>query len=192
MKTFKSAFILCASLSAVLGIIYPCVITGIGQLIFHGRANGSLIYREGRIIGSALIGQSFTGPGYFHGRPAAANYDGGASAASNYGPSEPKWQTLVQARIARCRLENKLASGQPIPVELVTASASGLDPHLSLAGALLQVPRIAACRGLDDTGLRAMVAAHVTRPLFGAAQINVLLLNLALDEYDAGRRRVRQ
>jgi len=183
MKTVKTALILFALMSLLLGILYPFMITGIGQLFFPHRANGSLIIKQGKIIGSELIGQMFTSKAYFQGRPSAVNYDGSASAASNYGPLEAKWQEQVLARIRSIKTINFLASTQSIPVDLVTASASGLDPHISIEAAMLQVPRIARARNLDETSIEELITTRIERPLFGSLLVNVLKLNLALDEF---------
>ena len=182
MNTVKTALRIFAILSVMLGIAYPVSITGISQAIFPRQANGSAIVKHGRIVGSELIGQMFTRDIYFHGRPSAVNYNGGSSGASNYGASEEKLIAQMTERIATIRQANQLAATQPIPVDLVTASASGLDPHISVEAALLQAPRIARARALSDEAVRALVLAHEQTRLAEQAHVNVLKLNLALDE----------
>ncbi len=181
MKTFKAAGILFLFFSVVLGLLYPFAMTGIAQLFFPHAANGSMIIQDGKIVGSELIGQRFTQEMYFHGRPSAVNYDGGGSGASNYGPSEPKWHDLISERVTTIRAINALAPDDTIPVDCVTASASGLDPHLSLASAMLQVPRIANVRKLDETALRSLIVTQSENLVLSAPYVNVLTLNLALD-----------
>jgi K+-transporting ATPase ATPase C chain len=169
------------------GIIYPYVVTGLAQILFPGRANGSLATDEqGQIIGSELIGQGFTHPAYFQSRPSAAGdkgYDATASSGSNLGPTAKKLQDRVTQELERLREENPDAPGS-VPVELVTTSGSGLDPHLSPQAALWQVPRIAHARGVAPERVRATVEAAIEgRDLgfLGESRVNVLLLNLALD-----------
>ncbi|HXG22174.1 MAG TPA: potassium-transporting ATPase subunit KdpC [Methylomirabilota bacterium] len=169
------------------GVIYPLVVTGLAQLLFPQRANGSLVTDEkGRVVGSELIGQGFTHPAYFQPRPSAAGekgYDATASSGSNLGPTSKKLQDRVKQDLARLRKENPEAHG-PVPVELVTMSGSGLDPHLSPAAALWQVPRIARARGVAPERLKAVVESLIEdRDLgvLGEPRVNVLVLNLALD-----------
>jgi potassium-transporting ATPase KdpC subunit len=167
----------------LLGIVYPLAITGISQALFHDKANGQLIEQNGKVIGSRIIAQGFSSPGYFRPRPSAAGtgYDAANSAGSQLGPTNKKLIDTVKANVEAARKENATA---PVPIDLVTASASGLDPHLSPAAADFQVPRVARERGLSEDAVRTLVAAHTEgRQLgfFGEPRVNVLELNLALD-----------
>ena len=170
--------------TAVFGIGYPLVVTGLAQMLFPDQANGSLIERDGKAVGSRLIGQPFAGAGYFWSRPSAAGkgYDATASGGSNLGPTNATLIKRVETERARLAATNP---GTPVPVELVTTSASGLDPHLSPAGALFQVPRVARERGLDEAVIRDLVQAQTDDRefgFFGEPRVNVLELNLTLDE----------
>lgn len=176
-----------AVLTVVTGLLYPLAVFGIGQVAFSHRADGSLVRRDGRVVGSSLLAQAFTAARYFHPRPSAAGkngYDGAASGASNLGPSNPALTAAVRVRAARYRTENGLARAALVPVDAVTASGSGLDPDISVANARLQVARVARARGLPARTVRLVVDAHSNgRPLgfLGEATVNVLDLNLALD-----------
>ncbi len=172
-------------MTVLFGLIYPLVVTGVAQLVFPDKANGQLIKRsDGTIIGSRIIGQPFGGPGYFHSRPSAAGpagYDAGASSASNFGPTNKKLIDRVKADVEKLGAENP---GKPIPIDLVTTSASGLDPHIPPAAAEFQVPRVAGGRGLSENDVRQIVSAHTEGRLFGflaEPRVNVLELNLDLD-----------
>jgi len=174
-------------LTLLLGVIYPLAITGICQVVFPRQANGSLILANGNVIGSELIGQNFTKPDYFQPRPSAAGndgYDATASGGSNYGPTSQKLIDRVKASVEKFRKENPDFQG-PIPADLVTASASGLDPHLSPDSVQAQVPRVAKARGISGDRLNELVAQFTEPPdlgLLGEARVNILKLNLALDQ----------
>lgn len=184
MKNLVTAILMTTVTTILLGLIYPLVVTGLAQVLFKDKANGQLIERNGVVIGSRLIGQSFSSPGYFRSRPSAAGangYDAAGSAGSNYGPTNKKLIERVKAEVEKLQAENP---GKPIPVDLVTTSASGLDPHISLAAAEFQVPRVARERGMDGAAVRRLVAAHTEGRQFGLLgepRVTVLLLNLALD-----------
>lgn len=175
-----------ALLTVVTGLAYPYAMNGLAQATFPAEAAGSLIVRDGQLVGSSLVGQNFTDPGHFWGRPSATGpqpYNGAASSGSNQGPLNPALADAVKARIAALRVADP-DNTAPVPVDLVTASGSGLDPHLSPAAAEYQVARVARARGLDPEDVRALVAQHRSEPqfgLFGDARVNVLTLNLALD-----------
>lgn len=177
----------------VAGLAYPLLTTAVAGILFPSQAGGSLITRNGQVIGSAVLGQNFTSPKYLHGRPSMtaktdgsglAPYNAENSGASNWGPTNVKLAEAVRERVAAVRRENDLGAGTPVPVDLVTASGSGLDPDITLAGALLQVQRIARARSLPAAQVEAVIRAHVTpRQLgvLGEPRVNVLAVNLALD-----------
>jgi potassium-transporting ATPase KdpC subunit len=186
MDQLKSAIVVLAVLTLVTGVAYPLLMTGIAQALFPAQANGSLILRNGKPVGSALIGQPFDDPGYFWGRLSATApfaYNAGASSGSNYGPLNPALHTAAKARIDALR-EADPDNTSSIPVDLVTASGSGLDPHISPAAALYQVSRVARARKLDEGRVRQLVESRIEgRQLgvLGEPRVNVLRLNLALD-----------
>ena len=186
LSHFRSALVLTAVMTVLTGIAYPLAVTGIAGVAFPGQARGSLIERDGRIVGSALIGQDFTGPAYVHGRPssAGAGYDAVNSGGSNLAPSARTLVERVTARIAALRASDPGGRGR-VPADLVTASGSGLDPHVSPAAAMWQAARVAEARGVPADEVRLLIAANVegrTFGLLGEPRVNVLVLNLALDE----------
>jgi K+-transporting ATPase ATPase C chain len=174
-------------LTVLTGLAYPLVVTGIAQGAFHDEANGSLVERDGIVVGSRLLGQAFDEPGSFHPRPSAAGdgYDAAASSGSNLGPTNADLMGEVRDRAAAYRRDNGLARDAPVPVDAVTASGSGLDPHISVANARLQAPRVAMARDLDVGRVLAMIDDHTDPRGFGflgEPGVNVLALNLALDD----------
>lgn len=177
---------LLAALTLLLGLAYPAAVAGFARVVASGQAAGSPVVLDGRPVGSALVGQPFTSPGYLWGRPSATSprpYDGRASTGTSWSAGSPALLAAVRARVEALRASDP-GNAAPIPVDLVTASGSGLDPHVSPAAARWQVPRIARARGLPEPAVRAVVEAHVEEPLlglFGAPRVNVLAVNLALD-----------
>jgi K+-transporting ATPase ATPase C chain len=185
-KELVPAFLMLLVLSVLCGLAYPFAMTGASRVLFPGRSRGSPIVEDGRLIGSRLIGQPFDDPRFFWGRPSATApaYNGGASSGSNLGPTNPALREAVVARVAALRASDP-ENGAPIPVDLVTASSSGLDPHVSPAGALWQVPRVARARGLSEEKVRELVESKIEGRLLGVLgepAVNVLELNLALEE----------
>jgi K+-transporting ATPase ATPase C chain len=186
LKELKPALLMLALLTVLTGGIYPLLVTGIAQLVFPHQANGSLIEQNGKVVGSALIGQPFSNPKYFWGRPSATGpvpYNASASSGSNLGPLNPTLEEAVKARIDALKASDP-ANTAPIPVDLVTASGSGLDPHISPAAAHWQAPRIARILGLSEAEVSKLIDAHTEGRqlgLLGEPRVNVLALNMALD-----------
>jgi K+-transporting ATPase ATPase C chain len=184
MKQFKISFILFLIMAFSLGMIYPLLMTGIAKIAFPNKANGSLIKINGAVSGSGLIGQNFAGKKYFHGRPSANNYDGLNSGGSNYGPTNRKFIEQTGKLVGQVKKENGLLPDAKIPADLVLASGSGLDPHISLESALLQVPRIARERKLNESIINDIIKKNTESRyfgLFGDSFVNVLKVNIALD-----------
>jgi len=186
LRELRTAFLVLLALTTVTGVAYPLLVTGAAQLLFPRQANGSLLEVGGRSAGSALIGQPFDDPGYFWSRPSATSkfpYDASASSGSNLGPSSDALRDALKARVAALRAADP-ANTAPVPIDLVTASASGLDPDISPAAARYQAARVARARGLDPGRVEALVAEHTEGRflgLLGEPRVNVLALNLALD-----------
>jgi K+-transporting ATPase ATPase C chain len=186
MTHLRPALILLVVLTVLTGVIYPAIVTGIAQLVFPRQANGSLIVEDGKVVGSALIGQPFDDPKYFWGRPSATSpfgYNAASSSGSNLSPTNPALIKSVQERVDALRAADP-GNTAPVPVDLVTASGSGLDPHISPAAALYQVNRVAKARRLEPAAVRELVERHTEGRQFGflgEPRVNVLVLNLALD-----------
>lgn len=183
-QNLKIAILMTIVTTVLLGVIYPLVVTGLAQVLFHDKANGQLLTRDGTVVGSRIIGQGFSSPGYLHSRPSFAGngYDAANSNGSQYGPTNQKLIDRVNADVARLHAENP---SQPIPVDLVTASASGLDPDITPAAAEFQVPRLAHERGVSEQQIREIIQRHTAgRQLgfLGEPRVNVLEVNLELDE----------
>ena len=188
LKECFRALTLFVFLSAVTGLLYPVAMTGFAQTVFPEQANGSLVSRDGSIVGSSLVGQGFVSEEYFHGRPSAAGsngYDALASSGSNMGPTNRSFLERAALRVEAVRKLNKMSDGSAVPSDLVLASGSGLDPHISLRSAMLQVDRIASVRGISPAAVRAVVLEQTEGAIagfMGEQRVNVLKLNLDLDE----------
>ena len=200
LTLLRPALLLWCGFTLLLGLVYPLSMTGLAQLLFPAQANGSLVYQGERLVGSRLIGQPFTAPGYFWSRPSAVAYNGAGSGGSNLGPLNPELPRQIAARLTLLAPQADDASehspGQVgagrVPVDLVTSSGSGLDPHLSPAATYYQVARVAVARQLPETQVEALVTRQIERPalgVLGEPVVNVLALNLALDELAAGASR---
>jgi K+-transporting ATPase ATPase C chain len=200
LQEIRPAIVLVIALALITGLAYPLAMTGVAQVLFPHQANGSLIVKDGKVIGSALIGQLFTRDNYFHGRPSAttkadpadssktapAPYNAANSAGSNLGPTSKALVDRVKDDVEKLKAENP---GAPVPIDLVTTTAGGLDPHISPEAAYFQVPRVAKARSLQEDRVRQLVGEHVEGRLFGflgEPRVNVLALNLALDRVASG------
>jgi K+-transporting ATPase ATPase C chain len=188
-KQTKTCLLLFLMLSILTGVIYPAAITGLAQLVFPSQASGSLIRKNGKVIGSRLIGQQFEEPKYFWGRPSATAppYNASASSGSNLGPGNPKLKNSVLARLKKLQ-DADPTNHLPVPVDLVTASGSGLDPHISIAAANYQKSRVARARGISDTKVEELIRRYTTGRFLGflgEPVVNVLQLNLALDGFES-------
>jgi potassium-transporting ATPase KdpC subunit len=186
-RNLLTAFLMTIATTILLGIIYPLVVTGLAQVLFPKKANGELIEINGKIVGSRLLAQSFTGARYFHPRPSAVNYDPTNSNGSQLGPTNHQLIDRVKGDVATLQAENP---GTPVPIDLVTTSASGLDPEITPAAAEFQLPRVAKARGLSEDSLREAVRQHTQQRQFGflgEPRVNVLELNLALDQIQQNR-----
>jgi K+-transporting ATPase ATPase C chain len=186
VKELRRSLTAVLCLAVIVGGLYPAAVWVLGQYLFPAKANGSLVRWKGRTLGSSLIGQDFRGPAYFHPRPSAAGYgyDASRSGGSNLGPLSKKLADAMRRRLAEFRAENNLDFGAPVPADAVTASASGLDPHISLKNALAQAARVAKARRLSETVVRRLIMIHTQGRdlgLLGEPRVNVLMLNLALD-----------
>ena len=186
LRQLRPALLSVLLFTALCGVLFPAVITAVSQAVFHRQANGSLVERDGRIVGSELIGQGFSAPGYFHSRPSAAGagYDGSASGGTNLGPTSEKLINGTRDLVVAYRRENGLAEDAAVPADAVTRSASGLDPHISPANAELQAARVARARGLPAETVRRLIRENTQGRqlgILGEPRVNVLKLNLALD-----------
>jgi K+-transporting ATPase ATPase C chain len=189
MRYLKQAILVFCIFTIVCGLMYPLFIIALSQSLFPQKANGSIITLDNRTVGSELIGQQFNSPKYFHGRPSGTEpaYNASGSAGSNLGPTNAHFLEEVKKRVEEVRNANGLPANTPIPADLVLTSASGLDPHISVESAVLQVRRIAKERGVPEAEVEAMVRRHIEQPLggiWGEPRVNVLKLNLALDSHE--------
>ena len=188
LKQLRIASIIIVLMTILTGILYPLVVTGLAQIVFPGKANGSMIVKNGKVIGSELIGQRFTSPKYFWSRLSATypfEYNAASSSGSNYGPLNPLLENAANKRVLDLKRIDSLNT-QQIPIDLVTSSSSGLDPHISIASAQYQIARVARSRGLSELQVRTLVNRYSkgrTLAIFGEPRVNVLQLNLALDEF---------
>ncbi len=192
-KNLLIAVLMTIATTILLGIVYPLVVTTLAQVLFHDKANGQLISKNGEVIGSRIIGQSFVSDKYFHSRPSAAGigYDAANSSGSNLGPTNQKLIDRIKSDAAAAQADNP---STPVPIDLVTTSGSGLDPDITPAAALFQIPRIARVRGLSEDQVRALVQSHIQQRQFGILgepRVNVLQLNLALDEQTSRHQATR-
>jgi K+-transporting ATPase ATPase C chain len=188
VKQWINGLMLLVVLTLLTGVVYPLTMTALAQVAFPKQANGSLIERDGKVVGSALLGQNFSQPEYFQGRPSAAGsdgYDATSSSGTNLGPTSAKLMDAIQSKLADVRSQNNLPDDAVIPADLVTSSASGLDPDISLAGAYIQINRVAEARNLSSDQVQKLVDSQAQLPqlgFLGEKRVNVLQLNLALDD----------
>ena len=193
LDLLKTSALTILSLAVVLCLVYPLLVFAVGQIVFPHKANGSLIKSKNIVIGSALIGENFQGLKYFHPRPSSAGkegYDAANSSASNLGPTSQKLITAIQNFAINYRKTNSVPQETLLPADAVTASGSGLDPHISLDNALLQIPRVAKARNISEASLKNLLKSYTEKPTFGflgEARVNVLLLNLAMDDRNLGK-----
>jgi len=186
--SLRPALLVFALLTVITGVVYPLAVTGVAQALFPQQANGSIVTVKGTAVGSALIGQQFTSPRYFWGRLSATGpypYNAASSSGSNFGPLNTALTDAAKARIQALKAADP-GNDAPVPIDLITASGSGLDPEISLASAYYQAPRVAKLRGLEVERVRALIDSHASRPwirVFGEPRVNVLTLNLALDNF---------
>jgi len=185
MKQIKTSFLIFIVFSIITGLIYPLCITAIAQIACPYKADGSFVTVNGKIAGSELIGQNFSKPEYFHGRPSAVNYDGGTSGGSNSGPTNKKLFDRVKKSISQVRSENEFSGN--IPADLVLVSSSGLDPHISIFSAQIQVKRVAKIRVLTEGAVTDLIKRNTENQFLGQQVVNVLKLNIALDKISAGK-----
>lgn len=184
MKKFKTSLRVYLTFTILLGLIYPLTITFIAQIINPDKANGSLIVKENRIVGSNLVGQKFTDAKYFHSRPSAVDYNASSSGGSNLGPTSGKLMDAVRERIEKSRVENSLSSDERIPADMVLSSASGLDPHITMENALIQAKRVSKTRGVSEEEIIKMIKNNMDKDfigIWGEKGVNVLKLNMDLD-----------
>ena len=187
----KTALILFMAFSVLTGLAYPILITGLVQTANPEKADGSLLFVNGSVVGSKLIGQNFTSPHYFHGRPSTVGYNAMSSGASNLGPTSSRLMDQVNQIVDKVRAENNMSWASSVPADLVMASGSGLDPHISVEGAMLQIPRVAGARGLPESDVKVLVYERIEPAalgILGQERVNVLELNLALDEMQRDRQ----
>jgi K+-transporting ATPase ATPase C chain len=183
MKEIKNALLIFVVFTILLGIIYPLAITGISQLVFPQQANGNIIKENGKVVGSQLIGQNFSSPSYFHGRPSVIDYNSSTSSGSNLGPTNQKLLDNVTHRMQQVKAEDSLPDNSKVPADLVLASASGLEGYIYVDSAMIQVPRIARARGVNESEVIALIKNNRENNFFGLGKetVNVLKLNIALD-----------
>ncbi|WP_370575500.1 potassium-transporting ATPase subunit KdpC [Methanomethylovorans sp.] len=184
MKEIKNALLIFVVFSVILGIIYPVVITGISQVVFPHQANGNLITENGKVIGSELVGQNFTSPEYFHGRPSAISYDSSTSGGSNLGPTNQKLMDQIDKKVQQIKYEESLPSNSTVPADLLLSSGSGLEGYIYVDSAKLQVPRISKARGVSETEVETIIENNIESSWLGTGSpmVNVLKLNIALDD----------